>query len=246
MADWHITSFASLAEEKVDKHLIRMWGKKWYYVPTVLERALSLWILGYWIHGCPSGQRMTSWPGWLPSAEIRTCGLRQKVILPTALGGHDWLMPSQSMHPIDIFVPTPTSVSDDIKMLLSLHRGIRAEKGQPEWWAVKRVIRSTGWGSSLLLPTTTSTRSSTNTTSITTTTTTAPTVQGESARSNSGQAKVLTVESGVFSALIPRIALFLILLPCPGESDSSMFSTYLGKCNDHETKAIVNCKCHIC
>ena len=88
------------------------------------------------------------------------------------------------------------------------------------------------------MPTTTSTRSSTNTTSITTTTTTAPTVQGESARSNSGQAKVLTVESGLFSALIPRIALLpLILLPCLGESDSSVFSTYFRKWNDRETKA---------
>ena len=109
-----------------------------------------------------------------------------------------------------------------------------------QWWAAKRVIRSTGWGSSLLLPTTSrSSRSSS-------TTTTAPSVHGESARSNSGQAKVLTVESGVFSALIPRIALLLILLPCPGESDSSMFSTYFGKWNGHETKAIINCECHIC
>ena len=83
------------------------------------------------------------------------------------------------------------------------------------------------------MPTTTSTSSTT-----TTSATTAPTVQGESARSNSGQAKVLTVESGLFSALIPRIALLLlILLPCLGESDSSMFSTYFRKWNDRETKA---------
>ena len=67
-------------------------------------------------------------------------------------------------------------------------------------WAGKRVIRSTGWGWSLLLPGPT---------------TVATTIHGESAPSNSGQGKVLTVESGMFSALIPPIAVLLIPLLVP-------------------------------
>ena len=148
---------------------------------------------------------MKSRPEGLPSAEIRTCGLEQEVILATALG-RARLFDAIPLNASNRYPQLQLLFEINLRRLLGLYWGISwVERRASQWWAVERVIQSTAWGSSLLLPTTTTT----------TTTATTTTFQGESAPYNSGEAKVLTVESGIFSALIPRIAVLLILLLVP-------------------------------
>ena len=68
---------------------------------------------------------VTSWPEWLPSAEIRRCGL----ILPTVLG---------DAIPLKISVPTPTSFWDDFEntfeSLLRYQCWEGPSTGDPEHW----------------------------------------------------------------------------------------------------------------